>query len=203
MRNIDNLVAGFKSNTRGKVISIDIDGVLFRIPIIEYINAEFGEKYTYEDFTDWNLSNFPEHIRNEMFAAFRSTEFMCSTKAYWGTYSTLRDWKLAGNKLFAITRRDPNLIDGTRYQFEKEFPGLFVNCFFVAPNESKATYLKSINADIHIDDYDVEDSVAAGIKTYLITNEETGYNHFLRDNHKLNQALSLSHVKLDDSKWLK
>ena len=62
-----------------------------------------------------------------------------------------------------------------------------------------------VGADVHIDDYDVQDTTEAGIKTWLITNNETRYNWELREDVRLNQALELKYVKLgkDEEKWLK
>lgn len=205
MKNIDNIINKMNFKKRGLNISVDVDNVLFRIPIIEHLNQVFGEKYTYSDFKDWEGTGFPEHVRNEMYAAFKSSEFMCKTKSYWGNYSKLRDWKAEGHKIFAISRRAPHLIEKTWMQMDREYPGIFTYLYCVAPNESKLKYLHAINADVHIDDWDVLDSVNAGINTWLITNEETCYNHPLRENVNLRQAYSLQHVKLgkEEEKWLK
>jgi len=198
---LDNIV----KNKKIKTIGVDVDNVLFRIPTIEHINATFNEKYTYDDLTDWEFRNFPKHIQDEIFYAFRSTDFMCKTKQIWGNFSTLRDWKLEGHKIFAITRRAPNLYSKTAMQLENQYPNIFEDMIFVRPNESKAKFLKNIGATIHIDDYDVLDSVEAGINTWLITNNETKYNWNLRSNYGLNQAESLMYVKgvsRKDDKWL-
>lgn len=203
MVNLDNIAKKRKSNVLN--IGIDVDNVMFYIPILEHINSHFGTNYTDKDLSDWSFSNFPENIRHEVFSAFRSPEFMCSAKPYWGNYSTLRDWAAAGHRLYAVTRRSWNLYEGTCRQIDKHYPGLFMDCIFVKDNESKTKYLKSIGANVHIDDYDVEDPSTSGIKTWLITNDRTHYNHSLRDNIRLNQAESLSHVKnilKGDEKWL-
>lgn len=199
---LDNIV---KSKTKSvKTIGVDVDNVLFNIPTMEYINSLGSEKYTYEDFTDWDFKNFPKHIQDEVFYAFRSTEFMCKTKSFWGNYSTLRDWKLEGHKIFAITRRASNLYSKTGMQLDNQYPNIFEDMIFVRPNESKAKFLKSVGATIHIDDYDVLDSVDSGINTWLITNDKTRYNWHLRSNPFLNQAESLMYVKgvsNKDKKW--
>jgi len=188
-------------NKKKQTIGVDIDNVLFEIPIMDHVNRVFGSNYTMNDFKDWSFSNLPEIVRQEIFAAFSSSEFMCNTKPYWNNYCTIRDWHMAGHKLYAITRRSLNLIEGTRKQLEKHYPGLFEDFIFVTKNDSKARWLKEINATIHIDDWDVEDSLDAGIPTMLITNENTPYNWNLRKNPNLYQASSLQHVIIDHSKW--
>lgn len=203
MMNLDNIVKSSKKKV--KTIGVDVDNVLFRIPTIEYINSQFNTNYTYDDMKDWSFSNFPKDIQDEVFRAFRSPDFMCRTKPYWNNYCTLRDWHLEGHKIYAITRRAFNLYNKTEQQILNHYPNIFQGMIFVKPNESKAKFLKGIDADIHIDDYDVEDSVMAGIETWLITNEETKYNHHLRNNLGLNQAARLEYVKgvsRKDAKWL-
>lgn len=204
MVNLDNIVET-KKRKNNLTVGIDVDNVLFYIPILEYINSQFNENFNDSDLSDWSFSNFSETIRSEIFAAFRSTEFMCNSKPYWGNFCTLRDWAAEGHRLYAVTRRSWNLYDSTCRQLEKHYPGLFMDCIFVKENESKTKYLKSIGANVHIDDYDVEDSLNAGIKTWLITNDKTCYNHGFRTNPYLHQASSISHVKnilKSDEKWL-
>lgn len=200
--NLENIVN--KINSKGKLtIGVDIDNVLFHIPIVEHINEVFETDYTYADIQDWSFNNLPDNIRREAMSAFKSTEFMCSTKPYWNNYCTLRDWKLQGHTLYAITRRSLNLIEGTRSQLERHYPDLFRDFIFVTPTDSKAYWLKKIRANVHIDDWDVEDSVDAGIETWLITNDQTQYNWTKRSDTRLNQAKSLQHIHLDHSKWLR
>lgn len=202
MYKLDNIVKSTQKKT--KTVGVDVDNVLFHIPIIEYINDFSGEKFTYDDLIDWNFGNFSKMIQDEVFHAFRSTDFMCRTKPYVDNFGTLRDWKLEGHKLFAITRRSFNLYSKTEQQILYHFSDFFQDLIFVKPNESKAKYLKMLNADVHIDDYDVLDSVEAGIETWLITNDKTKYNWNLRNNPNLNQAESLKYVKgvsKRDAKW--
>jgi len=201
MTNLDNIVNKFNSKNK-LTIGVDIDNVLFDIPIVEYINDRFDEKYTYNDFTDWGFSNVPEYIRNEIFSVFKTNSFMCNTVPFWGNYCTLRDWKLAGHTLYAITRRSLNLVEKTAEQLDKHYPNIFKDFIFVTPSDSKAYWLNKIRASVHIDDWDVDDSLAAGIETWLITNDKTKYNWNKRNIPGLYQAESLKYVHLDHAKWL-
>jgi uncharacterized HAD superfamily protein len=200
-KNLDGLISEIKSKKREIRVGVDIDNTLIYIPVIAYINHKFGTSYTDADFKEWDLSNFPVEIANEVKFQFTNPEFMCKTRGYIWSYPTVRDWHASGIKLYAITRRAPNLFRDTRYQIEREFPGIFEDVFFVSPTDSKARLLRKVEADIHIDDYDVDDTIRSGIKTWLITNESTTYNHHLRENTRLNQALSLRYVKVDEKKW--
>lgn len=199
--NLDSIVASARSKKKEVRIGIDIDNTLVHIPVIAYVNRKFGTDYKESDFTEWGLTNFPKEIAEDVRMQFTNPDFMCRARGYIWAFPTVRDWAAQGYKLFGVTRRTPNLIRGTYDQIEREFPGLFQDIFFVNPSDSKARFLKKIDAEVHIDDWDVEDSLRAGIKTWLITNEHTAYNHGFRSNTRLNQALELRYVKLDETKW--
>lgn len=200
--NLDSVVSTIRSKSRKHRIGVDIDNTLFHIPVIEYVNRKYGTSYKDSDMTSWSLQNFPEAIRNDVLEQFRSPDFMCTLKPEWGTYGKLRDWHAAGNKIYAVSRRADSLFMQTGRQLEKEFPGLFEDYFFIRPNESKASCLKWLGCDVHVDDWDVEDSVNSGISTWLIVNEKTAYNESLRTNTGLNQALALQYVNLERPKWV-
>jgi len=196
MNNLDRLITEVKTRKREVRMGVDIDNTLVHIPVIEYINLTYKTSYTEADFTDWDMKNFPEHIREDVFAQFKNPEFMCRARGYHGAFGKLRDLHAAGVKLWAITRRSPSLINGTYKQIDTEFPGIFEDIFFVKPEESKVKYLTYINADILVDDYDIDDAVKAGFKVWLVTNEHTAYNHHMRTNTKINQALAVRYVRV-------
>ena len=199
-KNLDSIVNSIRSQNV-KRIGIDIDNTLIHIPVIEYVNNKYKTNYTYADYKDWSLSNFPAEIAADIRFQFTNPAFMCRATGYLWSYPAVRDWVAAGHRLFAITRRAPNLYRDTKFQIEREFPGIFEDTFFVGANDTKARILKKLNADLHIDDWDVNDSIRAGIKTWLITNEYTAYNHHMRTDTRLNQALALRYVKIDEKKW--
>ena len=60
-------------NKKKQTIGVDIDNVLFEIPIMDHVNRVFGSNYTMNDFKDWSFSNLPEIVRQEIFAAFSSS----------------------------------------------------------------------------------------------------------------------------------
>lgn len=198
--NLDGIVSSIKRK-RSTIVGVDIDNTLIHLPVIAYINHKFGTEYKDSDLSDWGLGNFPQNIREDVLAQFKNPDFMCRARGYLWCYPTLRDWHAQGARIFAITRRSENLIHHTYSQIDREFPGLFEDVFFVRETDSKTRFLKKIDANIHIDDYDVEDGLRAGVKTWLITNEHTAYNWNMRTNTKLNQAVALRYVKLDDQKW--
>ena len=196
MNNLDNLIREVKTRKRETRIGVDIDNTLVHVPVIEYINHKYGTSYTEAEFSDWNMNNFPTHIKEDVLQQFKNPDFMCRCRGYWGAFSKLRDYHAKGVKLWAITRRAPSLINGTYAQIDNEFPGIFEDIFFVKPEQSKTQYLRYINADVLIDDYDVEDAIAENYKVWLITNEHTAYNHHLRNSTLINQALAVRYVRV-------
>lgn len=196
MNNLDRLITEVKARKRETRIGVDVDNTLVHIPIIEYVNHKYNTSYTEAEFKDWDLSFLPPEISKDVFEQFKNPDFMCRCRGYYGAYGKLRDLHASGVKMWAITRRHHNLINGTYSQIDTEFPGLFENIFFVKPEESKVKYLNYINADALIDDWDIEDAVKANYKVWLITNEHTAYNHHLRSNTRLNQALAIRYVRV-------
>lgn len=176
-------------------VGIDIDNTLIRIPLIEAVNMKFGTSYTYSDLSDFSLSNFPDDVRDYMFDLHLDPDFMCKyAKPFDGTRDVLLKWKTKGYKLFAITKRDLSLKNATIQQFDEQFYGLFSDMEFVPTGRSKGDALKRFLIDVYADDYEVDDSLSLGIKTFLITNEFTRYNWHKRENLKLNQAAFIRHV---------
>ena len=198
--NLDNIVESVRRKS-STVISVDVDNTIIYLPIISYINNKFNKNYTDNDFTHWNISCFPEEIAEDVRYQFKNPDFMRRTRAFQWAYPTLRDWHASGARIFAITRRAPNLIRMTYDQLDREVPGVLEDVLFVNDDESKVKYLKRLGASIHIDDWDVEDSSRAGINTWLITNEQTHYNWNLRTNTNISSALELKYVKVNDKKW--
>lgn len=185
---------------RGQLhIGIDIDNTLVQLPVIQRINREFNTRYTEADLNDWSLSNFPEAIQEFIFDLHVDPHFMCvESKAAPGTRDVLIKWKTKGHKLYAISKRDPILAEATMTQFDQEFYGLFSDIEFVKKSTTKMDSLKKFGIDVYMDDYEVEDALALGLKTFLITNDQTHYNWHKRANTKLNQAAYIRHVHIED-----
>ena len=87
------------------------------------------------------------------------------------------------------------LINSTWSQIEREFPGMVEDIAFVAPEDNKKASLRYCRADLFVDDYYVQDGIDLNIPTWLITNDQTHYNHALRDLEYINQAESISYVR--------
>lgn len=197
--NLDTIVKNQTNNIRSRSnlrnIGIDIDNTLFYIPIVEYINEKYGESYTHYDVNDWNFSNFPEHIREDIFAQFKNPEFMCHLKPIYGAFQTIRDWHSVGHKIYLITSRDFSIRRQTEDLIRKEFLDLVEDVGFVGQDNKKAA-LKYYRITDFIDDYCVEDGLDLKINTWMITNNRTIYNHSKRTDLRLNQAESLRNVRL-------
>lgn len=197
--NLDKLVKTHTANIRMRSnyrnIGIDIDNTLFYIPMIEYVNGKYGTDYRHFDIKDWNLTDFPEHIRQDVLAQFKNPEFMCQLRSLPGAFQTIRDWHAAGHKIFVITKRDFSIRRATEAMIDREFLGLVEEVGFVGDDNKKAA-LRYYRITDFIDDFCVDDGLDLNINTWMITNETTVYNHSKRTDSRLNQAESLRHVRL-------
>lgn len=199
--NLDNIVNQSKSNSRNRSklinIGIDIDNTIFDLPIIEYVNEKYNENYQQRDIHDWEFSNFPDHIRQDIFNQFKNPEFMCKIKANYGVFQTIRDWHSVGHRIYLITKRDLSIRRDTETQIHRELPGIVNDVAFVGSDDKQAA-IKYYRINTFIDDFHVEDAADLGINTWLITNDKTHYNYSKRTDMRLNQAAALRHVRLFD-----
>lgn len=198
-KSLDHVVSDIrraeKSRKRLLNIAVDIDNTLITLPVIPYLEKVHGLKMKPADFTHWDFRNLPDAIRADLLSQFKNPEFVCTTRAIVEAYARLRDWHAAGHRIFLITKRDVSLFGPTWSQIEREFPGMVEDIAFIAPDENKKAALKYCRADLFVDDYYVQDGLDLGIPTWLISNDDTAYNHELRQNEQLNQALNISYVR--------
>lgn len=198
-KSLDHVVSDIKRSEKARKrllnIAVDIDNTLITLPVIPYLEKQHGLKMKSEDLTHWDFRNLPENIRTDLLAQFKNPEFVCTTHAIVEAYARLRDWKLAGHRIFLITKRAANLFGPTWAQIEREFPGMVEDIAFIAPDDNKKTALKYCRADLFVDDYCVQDGLDLGIPTWLISNADTVYNHSFREDERLNQALNISYVR--------
>lgn len=181
-----------------KKIAIDIDNVLINLQTMKYVNRILGTTYKESDFTDWDMNNFSDEVKDVAHEAWRNVRFMCyECKTFPGVHQTLRRWLEQGHRLYAVTSRHQDLVLDTVAQLNSSFPNYFNDDVYFVNGSDKTSMFKKLGVQVVIEDWRVEDGLAAGAKTVLITNENTVYNHHKRDNIKLYQATSLAHVHFE------
>ena len=72
MNNLDRLISEVKGRKREIRIGVDVDNTLVHIPVIEYVNQKYGTDYKTGDMIDWEMSNFPANIREDVLRQFKN-----------------------------------------------------------------------------------------------------------------------------------
>lgn len=176
------------------ILGLDLDSTLVDLPIVERISRETGLEYKDSDFHDWHFSQFPEIYSKRSKELFKDIDFMCNLIPYPRTYTKLKNWKVLGNFLVLITARDRSIQGMTIKMVNDLFPDIFTHIDFVNPGQSKKDLMSKYKLDRWIDDNprDVLGAMELGIKTFLISNEKTPYNHqFALENEKNNYLLTV------------
>lgn len=179
-------------------ICIDFDDTLVYSKICKYASQILGYNYSRKDIETWDLQPFPKNLRDLMYKMFSINYYMNDTiKPIEGSQETVKKWLENGHKVYIITARVKQIREKTIEKVNELFPGI-TGLRFVDFNESKVSILKELNADIWIDDapHGIKDSLNAGIKTIMICNEYTKYNHDLTFIDDLIKVCNVSEIVL-------
>lgn len=160
-------------------ICCDLDDTLFESNVIMDVVNQYGLPYKREDIKTWEIVELPEYCRMEIRKRWKLPEYMCNLKPCENSEEKIRKWHNEGHKIFCITSRDLSIEKETKNMVRKHFPGI-TETFVV--NGSKNKVLSEIKPDLFIDDgpHYVIESINLNIKTVMISNNHTPYNHFLR-----------------------
>lgn len=165
-------------------IGIDLDSTLIKLPVYDIVSQEFSQDIKEEHNKDWHLTVFPDQIRHRIYQLFADPVAMCEkVEPLEGTYEKLVDWCLFENHdIILITARSLAIGRQTIKMVERFFP-MIKDINLVGLGSSKEGVFKSKFIDVWIDDnpYDVIMARDLGIKTVLISNKYTKYNHHIRD----------------------
>lgn len=178
-------------------VSFDLDSVIFDItPLYKRACAEFG--FTYHPPFDYNIYNaYPGNVATRLMELFADDD-LYKMQIISREYPAILNSLLQNSKFdvfFATQRR--------LKQPEKSFKQLRnagINCNFAQvyddPNP-KIENLKRIKTDLHFDDSPsvVADCIRDGVNIVMISNENTPYNHHLRDRVKYYDNLKTALIK--------
>jgi 5'(3')-deoxyribonucleotidase len=162
-------------------ICIDFDDTLIYSKICKYASQILGYNYTRKDIETWDLKPFPQNLKDLMYRMFSFNYYMNDTiKPIKGSQEKVNEWLKSGHNVYIITARVAQIREKTIEKVNELFPNV-TGLRFVDFNESKISILKELGADVWIDDapHGIIDSLNAGIKTIMICNEYTKYNHHL------------------------
>jgi len=178
-------------------IGIDLDNTILESKLFELTFKHFGKKEMVPE--DWEMSNFPKDVREEIYKRFDSPYWMCHkdvVKPIKGSVKTLNGWK-CNNELILITARSKDIRLDTRKMVNRFFP-MIDKVLFVNRGERKINVFKRIGIDVWIDDNHFDCSISAqmGIKTYLISNRKTKYNRVLLERKDIEIVKNIVEINL-------
>ena len=157
----------------------DVINQASRILLVE---GKINKIYTNRDVISWNLDGIPSIVKDKTFELFGNPIYaVLKKKPISGVEIFLNYLKLKDNELHILTARPKNCWKETTLFINKIFgENLFdsINCVDGC-HSSKLPALAKINPDYYFDDNIgfCEEARKVGIKTYLVCNEYTPWNH--------------------------
>ncbi len=179
------------------VICCDLDSVLVIPPAIEIASEDLGYDYNETHVSHFDLAMFPEDMRQRVFRYYTDPVIMCEkVRIIEGAQDKIKQWKSEGHKIYVITARDHSLYDQTWEMVYKNFPEMD-DVFLVGVLGNKNPALEELSCDLFIDDSpsNVTNAIEIGIKSILISNKYTKYNHQLRDSGKVKYYKSIGEIE--------
>jgi 5'(3')-deoxyribonucleotidase len=160
-------------------IAIDLDDTLVELDSVDRVSEVYGLNYKKSDVLTWTYNEFPENFRSAIFAKFIDADYMCSLRPFLNVTEKLVDLKNQGHYLICATSRDLKIKDRSIEFIKKTFPQF--DKILVEPD--KVPNLIQYKPDILIDDSPkhIMKSLSYGIESYLISNNDTKYNWYIKD----------------------
>lgn len=186
-------------------IAIDLDNTMVDLRAVEDVSIEMGLKYRMSDVMSWGYKDFPSNFVKKIYQKFSDPSYMCNLEPFDGVNDKLKEWKFQGHELTCITCRNPLIRKATENFVAKLFPEIdftnFINGISGLPgslNESKISHLILMSADVLIDDgpHYIIDALNHNIRCFMISNNDTKYNHMVPDHPLLTRVEKLTEIIL-------
>jgi uncharacterized HAD superfamily protein len=168
-------------------IAIDIDGVLLNLDtLFKYAFTYFNEEYY--PATDWDMTNYPDHVRNLVFMMFEDENIMTTFLPFKDNMDDIKNkfelWKDKRHELYILSKRFEVISERTKHFIACMFPRTFKKVIVI--QGSKIDYMKEYNLDILIDDSpkNIQECLDNKIDCIMISDDNQVYNHFMRDKVK-------------------
>ena len=142
--------------------------------------------YQESDIGDWELSNFPEILRQEIFRMFADPFHAVWNKRFIeGVYYFMYTLRSMGHEVHIVTCRPTPTHDATKAFTERYLP--WINGLHMVNHESdiggsKTDVLRDLRPDVFFDDAPiyVKEAIDLGIEAYMVSNKRTAWNHNFR-----------------------
>lgn len=180
-------------------LGVDLDNTLIDLDVHkELFKRTNNHIFKKSDVRDWDYSTFPTHIKDEIFDLFMDKSFMCSEHIQ--PFPNVQDKIKELNEkyeIILITARNMDLYESTQKMVNRLFPEI-KDFNTVGFNMSKKELFIDKKLDYWVDDspHGVIDALNLNIKTYLISNDNTKYNHHIKDFENLNVIECISKIEL-------
>jgi uncharacterized HAD superfamily protein len=164
-------------------IAIDFDSTLVSCPVIKLTVKDFGLSWMYFKNHRYDLTDMPKKLCDEIKKRMTNSYYMIKKiKLFDGVKDKLKEWKNKGHKLILITARNKSIEEETKKYIRTKLPMLFDKVIFVNNPEDKKKSLIRENIEVVIDDSPIVAKMSADLKlkTYLISNENTHYNYYIK-----------------------
>ena len=178
-------------------VSFDLDSVIFDIsPLYKRACAEFGVEYQPPLYFDIYKA-YPANVAARLWELFADDD-LYKTPIISQEYPAILNNLLKNSKfdVFFVTQR---ILKQPEKSF-KQLQNAGINCNFTQVYDDprpKVDVLKQIKSDLHFDDSPnvVADCIRDGVNVVMISNENTLYNHHLRNRVKYYDNLKTAMIK--------
>jgi len=174
-----------------RALTFDLDDVVFhsKDAIIKFLSA----RGIAPNFSDFAYRWLPDDVRQELFGYFAMPDFYKTVPTSPNLPMYIETLRKDYDVLF-VTARPKSLSWATLQQFADGGIGVEEKeIIFLGLGADKTEALKRIAPILHIDDGApvIEACLANGINHLMVSNEFTGYNHYLRDEPKVRWVKNL------------
>ncbi len=137
--------------------------------------------YEYQPAIDWNFSNAPKIVKEEIYRSFKDPKVMCNLKPLQYAQELLELLPELGCRIIIITVRHNEIEKQTREMVQRLFGD--VKLYIVPFNTSKLEIMKKEKMEFWIDDSAqfLKEYEASGIRCIMISDKYSIHNHYLRN----------------------
>lgn len=183
------------------IIGIDLDSTLIETNAVAIAAKELNFPISNKDTLHWNHLNFPPELKARIYEYFVDPVSMCdNARPIKGTQETIRKWYDQGHKIVLITARGNILRESTIEMVHRLYPEIGT-VEFVEMNTSKIAIMKEKGVEVWIDDapHGILDALKEGIPAYMVSNNYTKYNWYVRDDTRLKGVVkTISEINFGD-----
>lgn len=174
------------------VISIDIDDVIQDLNLLIREVCKLNN-FDYIPVQTWTFDEYPDYMRKRFYETFH-TEKVVHTPFVNNKIKNVINWINENYELHIVSSRSNIIHQSTIEKFAKEFPNILSERIHLVDGGSKIPVLKEINSILHIDDSPkvIQECLDNNINCMMISNENTLYNHSLRNSTM--HIKSLDHI---------